>query len=55
MKNKGCVTLWPCHLHKKVSECKRRIMEIQIFHQEKYNLQKNPLQETKILQYFITL
>ncbi len=26
----GCVTLWPCHLHYKVSQGKRRIMKIQI-------------------------
>jgi hypothetical protein len=32
----GCVvTLWPCHLHLIIFEGKGRIMEIQIFHQEK--------------------
>jgi hypothetical protein len=34
-KQKGCVTPWPCHLHEKVSEGKRRIMEIKIFHHAK--------------------
>jgi hypothetical protein len=42
---------------KKVSEGKRRIMKFKIFHYAKiYNLlQKNPQQETKILQEIITL
>jgi hypothetical protein len=40
---------------KKVSYGKRRIMEIQIFHHAKYNLQKNPQKETKILEDTITL
>jgi hypothetical protein len=35
LKNKGCVTLWPCHLCLKVSYGKRRIMETQIFHHAK--------------------
>ncbi len=30
-------------------------MEIQIVHMQKYNLQKNPLKETKMLQDIITL
>jgi hypothetical protein len=30
-------------------------MKIQMFHHVKYNLQKNPLKETKILQDIITL
>jgi hypothetical protein len=33
--NNGCVTLWPCHLHKKVSEGKRRMMETQMLHHAK--------------------
>ncbi len=33
--NKWCITLWPGHLHKKVSEGKRRIIEIEIFHHAK--------------------
>jgi hypothetical protein len=41
LQNKGCVTLWPCHFHLKVSYGKRRIMKTQIFHHAKiYNLQK---------------
>jgi hypothetical protein len=39
----------------KVSEGKRSIMEIQIFHHAKIYLQKNPLKDTKILQDIITL
>jgi len=35
LNNKGCVTLWPCHLHSRGSEGKRRISETQIFHQAK--------------------
>jgi hypothetical protein len=34
-KNKGYVTLWPCHLSKKVSSSKRGIMETQVFHHAK--------------------
>jgi len=35
--NKGCVTLWPHHLHEKVKylKAKKRIMETQIFHAAK--------------------
>jgi hypothetical protein len=50
--NKAGVTLWPCHLHYKVSYSKKRIiMETQILHHAKIipNLQNNPLKETKIL------
>ncbi len=47
--NKGCVTLWPCHFQEKVSEGKRRIWKFKYFTMQKYNLQKNPLKETKIL------
>jgi hypothetical protein len=39
-KNKGCITLSPCHLHKKKY----------LNAKEEYNLQKNPPKETKILQ-----
>jgi hypothetical protein len=54
--NKGYVTLlWPCHLHQKVSQGKRRIMETQIFHHAKMQSSKNPLKQTKILQDIITL
>ncbi len=34
-RNNRCVTLWPCHLHKKVSQDKRRIMKTQMFHHAK--------------------
>jgi hypothetical protein len=41
---------------KKYLKAKKKIMKIQIFHHaKKYNLQKNPLKETKILQDIITL
>jgi hypothetical protein len=52
--NKGvCHTLWPCHLH-----LKSKYLKAQEDHYEnsnisplqKYNLQKNPLKETKIFQ-----
>jgi hypothetical protein len=46
--NKGCVTLWPCHLHLKVSYGERRIMETpNIFTMPKYSIQKNPLKENQ--------
>jgi hypothetical protein len=35
-KNKGCVALWPCHLHfKSIYNGEERIMETQIFHHAK--------------------
>jgi hypothetical protein len=41
---------------KKYLKANRRIMETRIyFTMQKYNLQKNPLKETKILQHIITL
>jgi hypothetical protein len=41
---------------KKYLKAKKIFMKIQIFHHaKKYNLQKNPLKETKILQDIITL
>jgi len=40
---------------KKYLKAKRRIMETQIFHHAKYNIKKNPLKKTKILQDIITL
>jgi hypothetical protein len=40
-RNKGCFTLWPCHLHLKVSYGKRSNVETQkYFTMQKYNLQK---------------
>jgi hypothetical protein len=33
--NKGCVTLWPCHLDFKIPLRQKKIMEIQIFHRAK--------------------
>jgi hypothetical protein len=33
--NKGCVTMWPCHLYFKIPQGKRRIMKIQLFHHAK--------------------
>jgi hypothetical protein len=52
---KGCVTLWPCHLHLNVSSGKKTIMEMQIFHHAKMKSSKHPLKETKILQDIRTL
>jgi hypothetical protein len=54
--NKGCVTLWPCHLHiKRYLEAKEELWKLKYFILQKYNLQNNPLKETKILQDIITL
>jgi hypothetical protein len=51
-----CVTLWPCHLHLKVSKGKRISMEIQIFHHAIiYSSKKNPWKEPKIVQDILTL
>jgi len=33
--SKECVTLWPCHLHFKVSKGKKRIMKLQIIYHAK--------------------
>jgi hypothetical protein len=49
----GVSQLWPCHLHEKVSYCKRRIMETQIFHHAKIESPINPQKETKILQDYL--
>jgi hypothetical protein len=51
-KQGGCVTLWPCHLHKKVSQDKRRIMKTQIFSPHNiyiYIIFKKSSKETQIL------
>ncbi len=57
LKQGVCVTLGPCHLHERVFQGKRRIMETQIFHPCKniINLQQNPLKETKTLHNIVTL
>jgi hypothetical protein len=53
---KGCVTLAPCHLFIKIyHEAKEKLWKLKYFTMKKYNLQKNPLNETKILQGIITL
>ncbi len=44
----------PCHLHEKNLETKKELWKFQYFTKEKYDLQKNPLRETKILQSIIT-
>jgi hypothetical protein len=51
-KNKGCVTLWTCHLHeKKYLKAKDELWELKYFTMQKHKLpRKNPLKETKILQ-----
>jgi len=56
--NKGCVTLWPCHLHFKniLRQKKKNYEKLEYFTIQKYiNFQKNPLKESKILQDIITL
>jgi hypothetical protein len=56
-KQTGCVTLWPCYFTlKSILKGKRRILEtLKYFTMQKYNLQNNPLKQTKILQEIITL
>jgi hypothetical protein len=56
LKNKGCVTLWPCDLgFKKDRKAKEELRKLKYFTMQKYNLQNNPLKETKILQDIIIL
>jgi hypothetical protein len=40
---------------KKFLKAKEELWKLKYFTMQKYNLQKNPLKETKILQYIITL
>jgi hypothetical protein len=48
--------VWPCHLHLTVYiKAKEESWKFKYFTMQKYNLQKNPLKETKILQDIITL
>jgi hypothetical protein len=44
--------MWPCHLHLKAKE---ELWKLKYFSMQEYNLQKNPLKETKIFQAIITL
>jgi uncharacterized HAD superfamily protein len=55
--NKECVTPWPCHfdIKKYLKATKEELWKLKYFTMQKYNLQKNPLKETKILQDIITL
>jgi hypothetical protein len=50
--NKGCVTLWPCHAFtlNKILRQQKELWKLKYFTIQKYNLQKHPLNETKILQ-----
>jgi hypothetical protein len=43
--------MWPCHLH---LNAKEELWKLKYFTMQGYNLQKNPLKETKILQDIIT-
>jgi hypothetical protein len=54
--NKECVTLGLGHLHLKsiLRKKKKKRRKFKYFTMQKYNLQKIPLQQTKILQYIIT-
>jgi hypothetical protein len=38
--NKGCVTMWPCHLYEKAFMAKEELWELKYFAMKKYNLQK---------------
>jgi hypothetical protein len=54
--NKGCVTHYGLAISvKKYLKAKEELWKFKYFTMQKYNLQKNPLQETKILQDIITL
>jgi hypothetical protein len=47
---RGCVTWWPCHLHKKKAylNAKEELSKLKYFTKQKYNLsKKNPLKETQ--------
>jgi hypothetical protein len=52
--NKGCVTLWLCHLLKMYLKAKEELWNSNIS-PCKNTILKNPLKETKILQDIITL
>jgi hypothetical protein len=48
---RGCVTLWPCHFTlKNILRQKKNDGNSNISASKKYNLQENPLKESKILQ-----
>ncbi len=54
--NKGCVTLWPCHLDfKSILRQKKNYENSNISPCKNIIFKKNPLKETKILQDIITL
>jgi hypothetical protein len=53
--NKECVTLGLAIYIKKYLKTKEELWKLKYFTMQKYNLQKNPLKETKILQDIITL
>jgi hypothetical protein len=54
--NKRCITLVGLAIYiKKYLKAKEELWKFQYFTMQKYNLQKNPLKETKILQNIITL
>jgi hypothetical protein len=44
--------MWPCHLR---LNAKEELLKLKYFTMQEYNLQNNPLKETKILQDIITL
>jgi len=53
--NKGCVTLDLAIYIKKYLKAKEELWKFKYFTMQKYNLQKNPLKETKIFQDIIIL
>jgi hypothetical protein len=56
-KTTGCVTCGPCHLHQKSIFLRHKedyYENSNISPLQKYNLQKNPLKETKVFQDIIT-
>jgi hypothetical protein len=53
--NKGCVTLWLCHLHQSILMQTKNYGNSNISPCKSIILKKNPLKETQILQDIITL
>jgi hypothetical protein len=46
--------VWPCHVKSNL-KAKEKLWKLKVFTMKKYNLEKNLLKETKILQDIITL
>jgi hypothetical protein len=57
IKTRGVSHCGPCHftLKKSIFKAKEELWKLKYFTMQKYNLHKNPLKETKILQDVLTL